>query len=409
MKCGLLGKTLKHSYSPLIHSKLADYSYELYEINEEKLENFILSGDFDGINVTIPYKKSVIPFCDELSKTAQEIGSVNTIVKRNGKIYGDNTDYYGFLQTVISSGISVEGKKAIVLGSGGASLTVQTVLRNLGAGEIIVISRNGNDNYTNISNHFDAEVIVNTTPVGMYPDTLVSPIELDNFKECKAVFDLIYNPALTKLLLDAKRLNIPHFNGLYMLVSQAAKSSEIFTGRTISEEKIKSVTECLELSMKNIVLVGMPASGKTTIAKALAENFGREFIDIDEQIEEKFKMTIPQIFEKGGEKYFREIETKVLTEFLKESGKVISTGGGAVTIPKNYNIIRQNSVVIWIKRDLEKLSRNGRPLSKNADFNEMYAIRSPLYMKFSDFSVKNENITDTVNEIKEKLNENFGY
>lgn len=407
MKCGLLGKTLKHSYSPQIHSLLASYGYELFEKSEDELKDFILNGDFDGINVTIPYKKAVIPFCDELSVTAEKIGSVNTVVKRNGKIFGDNTDYYGFLATVKNSGISVENKKVIVLGSGGASLTVQAVLSELGAKEIIVISRNGNDNYDNISKHYDAEIIVNTTPVGMYPNTLISPIVLDEFKNCKAVFDLIYNPSLTKLLLDAKRLNIPCFNGLYMLVCQAAKSAEIFTEQTISEDKIKSVTNSLSLSMKNIVLVGMPSSGKTTIGKKLADCLNREFIDIDEQIEIKAKMKIPQIFKEGGESAFRKIETAVLSQFLKQSGKVISTGGGAVTIAENYDIIRQNSVVVWIKRDLNKLVRNGRPLSQNADFNEMYAIRSPLYEKFSDFSVENADINATLNEIKEKLNENF--
>ena len=406
MKCGLLGKSLKHSYSPQIHSKLSDYSYELFEKSESEVESFVKNGDFCGINVTIPYKKTVIPFCDELSATAKAIGSVNTIVRKDGKIYGDNTDYYGFLYTVKKSGISVADKKVIVLGSGGASVTVQSVLKELEAREIVVISRNGKDNYDNITKHFDADIIVNTTPVGMYPNNLVSPIDISKFTDCKAVFDLIYNPALTKLLLDAKKHNIPYYNGLSMLVAQAAKSSELFTENRIDDIIIEATNAELSVSMKNIILVGMPGCGKTYIGKRLAECLNREFIDIDKEIEKAENITIPEIFSQFGERHFRKTETKVLSEFCKCSSMVISTGGGAVTISENFDIIKQNGIVIWLKRDLYKLSREGRPLSANADFEQMYKNRAPLYEKYADIIVENNNANLTIANIKEKLNEN---
>ena len=411
MKCGLLGKKLSHSYSPAIHNMLASYSYDLFEKEENEVESFIKSGIFDGINVTIPYKQTVIPYLDELSDVAKRIGSVNTVVKRSdGTLYGHNTDYYGFTYMVKRSGVDVEGKKVIVLGDGGASLTICTVLSDLKAKEVVVFSLFTENTYDKLNLHYDAEIIVNATPVGMYPNTGKSLIEdMSKFTKCEAVFDVIFNPAKTQLLLDAEKCGIKAYNGLSMLVAQAVRSSEMFTDTQIVDEKIESVISALELQMKNIVLVGMPGCGKTYTAKLLANELEREVIDIDEQIVIKAGMTIPEIFEKYGEEYFRNLETEVLSEFCKQSSKIISTGGGAVTKQENFDIIRQNAIVIWINREIENLAKDGRPLSQSGNLNEMYNKRKPMYEKISDFSIKNEQGINPVSEIKEKLDENTCY
>ena len=410
MNCGLLGKKLSHSYSPAIHNRLGDYKYVLFEKTENEIEAFMKDRNFDGINVTIPYKQTVISYLDELSDIARRIGSVNTIVKRkDGTLYGHNTDYFGFYYMVKRSGINIEGKKALVLGSGGASLTVCAVLNDLKVKEIIVVSRNGKNNYDNINLHYDAEIIVNSTPVGMYPNTNETLVDMKSFTKCEVVFDLIFNPAKTKLLLDAEKFNIPAFNGLSMLVGQALKSSEMFTDTTISEDRIEEIVSDLELTMKNIILVGMPGSGKSYIGKLLAEEYNKELIDIDAEIVEKAGMPIPEIFEKYGEDHFRKIETEVLGEFCKQSGKIISTGGGAVTRAENFDIIRQNAYVIWVKRDISDLPKEGRPLSLKNNLEKMYEVRKPLYSQISDFSIENKIGINPVEIIKEKLNENSCY
>ena len=390
LKCGLLGQKLGHSYSPAIHGMLADYDYQLFEREPEQLEDFLKNGDWDGINVTIPYKKAVLPYCAELSDTARRIGSVNTIVRRpDGSLYGDNTDAYGFESLVKKSGIDVRGKKALVLGSGGASVTVVAVLKILGAESVTVISRGGEDNYDNLPKHADARIIANTTPVGMYPNNGQAAVDLAQFPRCEGVLDVVYNPARTALLLQAEKLGIPCAGGLYMLVAQAKRSSELFTGRSIPDSEIGRIEKVLSGRMKNIVLVGMPSSGKSTLAAALGERLGRPVYEADALIEQEAGMDIPAIFAQYGEGHFRALETEVLSRLGKLSGAVISTGGGCVTREENYDLLHQNGTILWLQRGTEKLDKTGRPLSLKNDLNEMYQKREPMYRRFADAAVDN--------------------
>ena len=387
---GLIGEKLGHSFSPMIHGKLADYDYSLFELGPDELEEFLRSGNFDGLNVTIPYKKAVIPFCQELTSQARRIGSVNTIVRRtDGSLLGHNTDYDGFSYLLRSAGAQVTGKKALVLGTGGASLTVHTVLRDMGVGESVSISRSGPDNYENLDHHADAQLIVNATPVGMYPNTGVSPVELARFPRLEGVFDLIYNPARTQLLLDGERLGATTANGLGMLVAQAKEAAEWFTGGKISNDVIEPILRKLERQMHNIVLIGMPGCGKTTVGSLLAEKTQLKFVDADVQIEQLAGKTIPQIFAQDGEEVFRNLETKVLANLGKQSGLIIATGGGCVTQERNYDLLHQNGDIYWIHRDLADLSTEGRPLSQKANLKEMYRVRVPMYNRFKDWNIMN--------------------
>lgn len=405
LKCGLLGEKLGHSYSPQIHSMLADYEYKLFEKSPEELEDFLKSGEFDGLNVTIPYKKSVMPYCAELSPTAAQIGSVNTIVRRSdGSLYGDNTDAFGFENLIVHNGIEVKGKKALVLGTGGASVTAQAVLRNLGASEVVVISRKGEDNYENIAKHADAEIIANTTPVGMYPNNGKAAVDLTQFPKLSGVLDVVYNPARTALLLQAEKFGIPCAGGLYMLVSQAKRSCELFTGKSIPDSEIDRIERVLSHQMQNIVIIGMPGSGKTAVSTMLAERLGRKIFDTDTIVSEKAGMTIPEIFAAQGEAGFRKLETEATAEVGKLSGNIISTGGGVVTVADNYELLHQNGVIVWIERDTNKLARDGRPISLSSDLNELYAARLPLYERFADIKADNNgDINDTVNAIMEMI------
>lgn len=405
LKCGLLGQKLGHSYSPAIHGMLADYDYQLFEREPEQLEDFLKNGDWDGINVTIPYKKAVLPYCAELSDTARRIGSVNTIVRRpDGSLYGDNTDAYGFESLVGKSGIDVRGKKALVLGSGGASVTVVAVLKQLGAESVTVISRGGEDNYDNLDKHADARIIANTTPVGMYPNNGQAAVDLSLFPQCEAVLDVVYNPARTALLLQAEKLGIPCAGGLYMLVAQAKRSSELFTGRAIPDSEIGRIEKVLSGQMKNIVLVGMPSSGKSTLAAALGEKLGRTVYEADALIEQEAGMDIPAIFAQYGEGHFRALETEILSRLGKLSGAVISTGGGCVTREENYDLLHQNGTILWLQRGTEKLDKTGRPLSLKNDLNEMYQKREPMYRRFADAAVDNNgSVEATLGQILEVL------
>lgn len=405
LKCGLLGEKLGHSYSPQIHSMLADYEYKLFEKSPEELEDFLKSGEFDGLNVTIPYKKSVMPYCAELSPTAAQIGSVNTIVRRSdGSLYGDNTDAFGFENLILHNGIEVKGKKALVLGTGGASVTAQAVLKNLGASEVVVISRKGEDNYENIAKHADAEIIANTTPVGMYPNNGKAAVDLAQFPKLSGVLDVVYNPARTALLLQAEKLCIPCAGGLYMLVSQAKRSCELFTGKSIPDSEIDRIERVLSHQMQNIVIIGMPGSGKTAVSTMLAERLGRKIFDTDTIVSEKAGVTIPEIFAAQGEAGFRKLETEATAEVGKLSGNIISTGGGVVTVADNYELLHQNGVIVWIERDTNKLARDGRPISLSSDLNELYAARLPLYERFADIKADNNgDINDTVNAIMEMI------
>ena len=405
LKCGLLGEKLGHSYSPQIHSMLADYEYKLFEKSPEELEDFLKSGEFDGLNVTIPYKKSVMPYCAELSPTAAQIGSVNTIVRRSdGSLYGDNTDAFGFENLIVHNGIEVKGKKALVLGTGGASVTAQAVLKNLGASEVVVISRKGEDNYENIAKHADAEIIANTTPVGMYPNNGKAAVDLTQFPKLSGVLDVVYNPARTALLLQAEKLCIPCAGGLYMLVSQAKRSCELFTGNSIPDSEIDRIERVLSHQMQNIVIIGMPGSGKTAVSTMLAERLGRKIFDTDTIVSEKAGVTIPEIFAAQGEVGFRKLETEATAEVGKLSGNIISTGGGVVTVADNYELLHQNGVIVWIERDTNKLARDGRPISLSSDLNELYAARLPLYERFADIKADNNgDINETVNAIMEMI------
>ena len=404
LHCGLLGEKLGHSYSPMIHNQLADYAYRLYECPPEQLGDFLQNGEWDGLNVTIPYKKAVVPYCAELSETAQRLGNVNTLVRRaDGALFGDNTDAYGFESMVRTCGIDVAGKKALVLGSGGASNTVCAVLKQLGA-EVIVISRSGEDNYENLRRHADAKIIANTTPVGMYPKNGASPVDLTQFPDCEGVLDVVYNPARTALILQAEELGIPCKSGLHMLVGQAKRACERFTGTTIPDSEIDRIERFVDSHLENIVLIGMPGCGKSTVAAALGEKTGRTVYDADACIVEKAGMPIPEIFAKFGEGRFREIETEVLAELGKLSGVIIATGGGCVTREENYPLLHQNGRIFWLKRSLDKLPVDGRPISQTNPLETIFRRRQPLYTSFADVEVNNnDNLEDTVRSIMEEL------
>ncbi len=390
LKCGLLGEKLGHSYSPFIHEILADYDYRLYEVQRDGLEDFILNGEWDGLNVTIPYKKDVIKYCRTLSPAAKSIGAVNVLVKHaDGSISGENTDVYGFAKMLEETGTDVTGKKALVLGSGGASASASAVLAAKGA-NTVVISRSGDNNYDNLYLHKDAKIIVNTTPVGMYPGNGEAPVDLKDFRECELVLDVIYNPSRTALMLQAEELGIKTAGGLRMLAAQAERSCELFTGKQVSDSKIDLIVERLTEEMENIILIGMPGCGKSTIAGLLGIFADKEVIEVDRLITEKAGKTIPEIFAIGGEAGFRRLESQVLAEVTKLSDKIISTGGGCVTVAENYRLLHQNGKIVWLKRDLSKLPKDGRPLSLANDVTDIYNARKEAYERFADIIVEND-------------------
>jgi len=391
---GLLGEKLGHSYSPQIHGFLADYEYKLYEVERDKVADFLKETELSGMNVTIPYKKTVMDACVSLSETARKMGCVNTLVKEADGWHGYNTDYYGFCALVRKSGIAIAGKKVLVLGSGGASNTVCRAVEDMNAREVRVISRSGEDNYSNLDKHADAEIIVNTTPVGMYPNNGKSAVDLALFPKLEGVLDVIYNPARTALMLQAEALGIKNAGGLYMLTAQAKRSSELFTGKAVDDSEIGRITDILSSGMRNIILIGMPGCGKSEIGHLLAEQTGRRFIDADEAIEESAGCSIPEIFEKEGEAGFRARETKVLEELGKLSGAVIATGGGCVTRQDNYPLLHQNGILIWIKRDINKLPTHGRPISQSNSLEKLYETRRSMYESFADVSIDNNKDKD---------------
>lgn len=402
MRCGLLGEHLTHSYSPQIHALLGDYSYELFEVAPEKLGEFLQAGEFDGLNVTIPYKRAVIPYCAELSAAAREMGSVNTLLRRpDGTLYGDNTDLDGFRWLLARGGGIRPGEKALVLGTGGASQTVQAVLRAAGA-EVAVLSRRGESNYLTLPRHADARLVVNATPVGMYPNNGARLIDLAQLPQCRCVLDLIYNPARTRLLLDAAARGIRCENGLSMLVAQAKRAAELFTGRDIPDAACTDILRRMEAQMHNLILVGMPGSGKTTVGSLLAVSLGRPFYDADGEIEKKLGCSIPAFFAQRGEAAFRAVETEVLAELGKRSGCVIATGGGCVTRGENYDLLHQNGEIIWLRRSLTELPVEGRPVSQSRSLPELYREREPAYRRFADLCVENEATPEAaVEKIKE--------
>lgn len=402
MKCGLLGRKLGHSYSPQIHAMLGSYSYELFEKEPEEIEDFLKNGDWSGINVTIPYKKDVIPYLDELSPLAQRLGAVNTIVRRNGKLIGHNTDYYGFVSMVEQSGLQIAGKKCLVFGSGGVSRPAAAALKELG-GNVTVISHRENIP-ENLVQHADAAVVVNATPVGMYPNVGTSPVDLGLFPQLEGVLELIFNPARTRIMLDAEQRGLTAMNGLWMLVAQAKEASEWFTESTIADDVIHSIHAVLCRQMENIILIGMPGSGKSTIGRLLSEKTGHKFVDADEEIIRLAGRSIPEIFAQDGEDAFRDWETKALAELGKQSGLIIATGGGCVTKERNYPLLHQNGEIFWIRRDLSELPTDGRPLSQQGKLSEMYRIREPMYNAFKDRVIDNDGTPeDAVNRILKEV------
>ena len=403
MKCGLLGRKLGHSFSPMIHAHLGNYSYQLFEREPEDLEDFLRNGDWAGLNVTIPYKKDVIPYLDELSPVAAKLGAVNTIIRRDGRLIGHNTDFFGFQEMVRSSGLNLSEKKVLVLGTGGASKPVIAALEDLGA-EVISFSRSGENNYENIHRHADAAAIVNATPVGMYPQTGMAPVDNSLFPQLEGVLDIIYNPARTQLLLDAEKRGLVTVNGLLMLVAQAKEASEWFQGKALDDGLISTIHTALRRRTENIVLIGMPGSGKTTVGKALAERLGKTFVDADEELVKMAGKPIPEIFAEDGEDVFRAWETRVLEELGKKSGLILSTGGVCVTRERNYPLIHQNGTIFWLKRDLNKLPTDGRPLSQVTPLAAMYEKRRPLYAAFADAKIDNDGaLENTLAQIMEEL------
>lgn len=408
MKCGLLGERLGHSYSPELHALYGEYPYELFEVSRSRVEDFLKHGDYHGLNVTIPYKKTAYALCDTLTEAAKAVGSVNTVVRReDGTLFGDNTDAAGFEATVKRSGLSITGKKCLVFGSGGASLAVQYVLRKLGAGEVVVISRNGENHYGNLERHRDGAVIVNATPVGMYPNTGKSPVDLRDFPACEGVFDLIYNPLRTALIQQAEGLGIPAFGGLFMLAEQARCASERFAGQSIPRERAEEAERTLRRRKENLVLIGMPGCGKTTVGRLIARRMNRPFVDTDDVFEQTVGISPADFLRQNGEAAFRRKETKILAEVGKKPGQVIATGGGVVTRAENYPHLHQNGTILFLERDLDRLPTEGRPLSQQGSLRELYARRLPLYRQFADITLRNSKPPEKIAEEAEHAYEHF--
>ena len=407
---GLIGETLGHSWSVPIHHALGCEAYRLYELKPDELGSFLEKSCIGGLNVTIPYKKAVIPYCASIDPYAETIGSVNTLVPdKNGKLLGYNTDALGLSYIAKRSGISFRDAKVVILGSGGTSLTARAVARTEGARESVVVYRSGENNYGNLSLHQDADLLVNTTPVGMYPHNGECLVDLNAFPGLKGVLDVIYNPARTALLMQAERLGIPHSGGLPMLTAQAVAAEEKFFDRKIPDSETERIAGMLRRDMTNIVLIGMPGSGKTTVGKALAEKTGRQMIDIDEEIVKAAGCPIPEIFINSGEPGFRKIETDAVREAGKETGKIIMTGGGVVTRRENYEPLHQNGWIYQLDRDLSLLPVDGRPISQKTGAMELFRQRAPLYASFRDVLISNNGpIEETVEKIWKDFNENTG-
>ena len=394
---GLLGRKLGHSWSVPIHKALGCEGYRLIELGPDALEAFLRREDVAGLNVTIPYKREVMKFCDEIDPGAAAIGSVNTLVRRDGKLRGYNTDMDGFLYMLRRAGISLRGKKVLVLGSGGASLTAQAAARREGAREIVVLSHSDLDHCAFID-HRDAEALVNATPVGMWPDLEGLSMNLRNLPAVTDVADVIYNPGRTSLLLQAEELDRePRYHrqlrwtgGLPMLVQQAKRAEELFFDRLIPDEETERITARLWREMTNLVLIGMPGSGKTTVGRRLADLSGKSFVDVDEEIVRAAGRTIPEIFAREGEEAFRMLENRILKEVCSKSGQVIATGGGVVLHMENWNTMRRTGRVYWLKRRLEDLATEGRPLSKPGNLAKMEQTRGPLYDGAAEASVWND-------------------
>ena len=404
-KCGLLGEHLSHSFSPVIHNMIADYSYELFEVSPCELETFIRTNNLDAYNVTIPYKKAVIPFLDEISQEAKAIGAINLIIKKENKLCGYNTDYFGFEYMMNSAKINIKGKKAIVLGVGGAAATICTVLKNNEIGEIISVNRKNNTKEF-LFQHADANIVINATPVGMYPNNRISPVALDLFPRCEAVLDIVYNPMRTELILQAEKKGIVAVSGLSMLVAQAVYAFEIFSNKKCDSNIIEDIITKIAKKTQNIILIGMPSCGKSTVGKILAKDLNRDFFDADEEFEKTYKTTPANAITTYGEERFREMEHQILETLGKISSSVIATGGGAVTREENYPSLHQNGIIFYIKRDLSQLSTDGRPLSKANSLESLFAKRKALYERFADIEIDSQDTPEETAKLIEKEFEN---
>lgn len=399
---GLLGQSLSHSYSPQIHRSLGLSDYRLFEVPPEGLASFLERKDIWGLNVTIPYKKSVIPFCRTLSEAARSIGSVNTMIRNEaGHWEGHNTDLAGFIYLLEKAGLDPQGKKVLVLGSGGASLAVVAALKYLKAAEMVVVSRTGEQNYENIEQHCDAHILVQSTPVGMFPNNHEQLVHMNLFPKCQGVVDLIYNPLRTRLVLEARERGIKAVGGLAMLCAQARAAGELFQQKKLAVSLLEGLTKELEGQMGNIVLIGMPGCGKSTLGPVAAEKLGKTFVDTDQVLTERLGAEPSDIIETHGEAVFRRHEEAVMAEFGKKSAQVIATGGGVVTRPENYAHLAQQGTIIWIQRPVEALPDLGRVLSQRHGVAELYATRRPLYAKFADIIVKNEELESALSQIIE--------
>lgn len=395
MRYGLIGEKLGHSFSKIIHEQLADYTYDLIPLTRTELDAFLKEKQFAALNVTIPYKETVIPYLDEVDSRAQRIGAVNTVVNRNGKLCGYNTDFYGFRYLLQKNNICVAGKKVLVLGKGGASKAVIAVLEELGAAEIITVYYKEYPQTVTYAecyqNHADAEIIINTTPVGMYPKADDCPIDLSRFPSLEGVADVVYNPLRTQLVLEAEKRGISAAGGLEMLVAQAKYAVEIFLDTQLPDSRIAEINADLLKERSNLVLIGMSGGGKSTISRLAAEKLGKTFVDTDERILERIGMSIADFFAKEGEPAFREIETKVLHELSSQNNLVISTGGGIIKNPLNMEYLKRNGRLIWLKREANLLeSGNGRPLAPDqAAAQKLYQERLPLYTAAAEAVAEN--------------------
>ncbi len=416
MEYGLIGEKLGHSFSKIIHAEITDYEYELKEIAKSELDGFFKNPEFKAINVTIPYKQDIIPYLDVIDETAEKIGAVNTVVNRDGKLYGYNTDFSGLKALIEHADIELRDKKVLILGSGGTSKTALAVAEAMGVTEVYRVSRSGGDRlitYTEAeAEHRDADVIINTTPCGMYPNIDGTAVDLLKFTQLSGVVDAVYNPLNTELVTKAKEMGVKATGGLYMLVAQAVFAAEKFKNREFDKSEIDRIYNKLFLEKRNLVLIGMPSCGKTTIGKVIANSLSKEFIDCDEEIVRAEGISIPEIFERHGETYFRKVETEVIAELSRRQSAVISTGGGAILNKGNIDRLRRNGFIVFINRPLELLiTTDDRPLSSSREqLTKRYNERYEIYCNSADYIVKNDCEIETVTEkIKEAfLNENSG-
>lgn len=404
-KYGLLGRNISYSFSKEIHAAFADYDYSLINLEPEEFDSFLNSHQLAGCNVTIPYKRNACALCNELSPQAQRIGGVNTVVlKEDGTLYGDNTDYYGFLYMAKRAGIDFKDKNVLIFGDGATSGTVQAVVSDEG-GKITVISRRGENNYENVNKFYDtAEILINATPVGTSPNTDNQIVDVSNFAKAEGVLDVVYNPVYTRFVQGALERGIKASSGLPMLVAQAKRSCELFIGRQIEDEKTEEIIKRILRQKQNIVLVGMPGCGKSTVAKLLSQSLNRPIIDLDAEIEKVEKCKISEIFEKHGEDYFRARESEVVASFAETQGAIIATGGGAVLNHRNRRNLRKNGFIVFLQRDLDKLPTSGRPVSQRKGVEKIYEERLPIYQSFADICVdNNDQMERTINTILEQF------